>query len=111
MKNGSQSAAGFGLSALSRAIQTGPKIHLGGFHEGFCRPAYHSPGRKNPPIAAAVNDIASQAPSANTERVGLTGLLYWYALYPVHALIFSGLVRRLAACAEAIQADGGPDQL
>ena len=23
------------------------------------------------------------------------GLLYWYALYPVHALIFSGLIRRL----------------
>ncbi len=32
---------------------------------------------------------------------GLAGLLYWYALYPVHALIFSGLVRRLAARAEA----------
>jgi uncharacterized protein YbjT (DUF2867 family) len=28
---------------------------------------------------------------------GLAGLLYWYALYPVHALIFSGLVRSLAA--------------
>ncbi len=32
---------------------------------------------------------------------GLAGLLYWYALYPVHALIFSGLVRRLAGRAEA----------
>ena len=32
---------------------------------------------------------------------GLAGLLYWYALYPVHALIFSGMVRRLAARAEA----------
>ena len=32
---------------------------------------------------------------------GLAGLLYWYALYPVHAMIFSGLVRRLAARAEA----------
>jgi uncharacterized protein YbjT (DUF2867 family) len=29
------------------------------------------------------------------EPKGLFGLLYWYALYPVHALIFSGLVRRL----------------
>ena len=28
---------------------------------------------------------------------GLAGLLYWYVLYPVHALIFSGLVRGLAA--------------
>jgi hypothetical protein len=23
---------------------------------------------------------------------GLSGLLYWYALYPVHGLIFSGMV-------------------
>jgi hypothetical protein len=27
---------------------------------------------------------------------GLSGLLYWYALYPVHALIFSGLVDQIA---------------
>jgi hypothetical protein len=27
---------------------------------------------------------------------GLAGLLYWYTLYPIHALIFSGLVKRLA---------------
>jgi uncharacterized protein YbjT (DUF2867 family) len=27
---------------------------------------------------------------------GLSGLLYWYALYPLHALIFSGLVDRIA---------------
>ncbi len=31
---------------------------------------------------------------------GLTGLVYWYALYPIHALIFSGLVARLARRAE-----------
>jgi hypothetical protein len=31
---------------------------------------------------------------------GLLGLLYWYGLYPIHALIFSGLVRRLAARTE-----------
>jgi uncharacterized protein YbjT (DUF2867 family) len=29
------------------------------------------------------------------EPKGLLGLLYWYALYPVHALIFSGLIRRI----------------
>jgi len=27
---------------------------------------------------------------------GLSGLLYWYILYPVHRVIFSGLIRRLA---------------
>jgi len=30
---------------------------------------------------------------------GLPGLLCWYALYPVHALIFSGLVHALARAA------------
>ncbi|MBE0541181.1 MAG: DUF2867 domain-containing protein [Verrucomicrobia bacterium] len=30
------------------------------------------------------------------EPKGLSGLLYWYALYPVHSLIFSGLIRRIA---------------
>jgi len=29
------------------------------------------------------------------EPKGLFGLLYWYALYPIHALIFSGLIRRI----------------
>jgi len=27
---------------------------------------------------------------------GLFGLLYWYALYPVHRLIFNGLIQRIA---------------
>ncbi len=30
------------------------------------------------------------------EPKGLFGLFYWYALYPVHALIFSGLIRQIA---------------
>ena len=30
------------------------------------------------------------------EPKGLIGLLYWYALYPVHSLIFSGLIRKIA---------------
>ena len=30
------------------------------------------------------------------EPKGLLGLLYWYALYPIHSLIFSGLIRRIA---------------
>ncbi|MDH4065150.1 MAG: SDR family oxidoreductase [Acidobacteriota bacterium] len=32
---------------------------------------------------------------------GLWGLIYWYALYPVHQLIFSGMIRRVAARAVA----------
>ena len=33
---------------------------------------------------------------------GLTGLLYWYLLYPIHALIFSGLAKKLAILAEEL---------
>lgn len=33
---------------------------------------------------------------------GLGGLLYWYLLYPIHAVIFSGLVRKLGELAESI---------
>ncbi len=34
--------------------------------------------------------------SAFFEPKGLFGLLYWYVLYPIHSLIFSGLVRKIA---------------
>ena len=30
------------------------------------------------------------------EPAGLSGLLYWYVLLPVHALIFGGLLRAIA---------------
>jgi hypothetical protein len=33
---------------------------------------------------------------------GLAGYLYWYVLYPIHGLIFSGMLRRLARQAEAL---------
>jgi hypothetical protein len=28
---------------------------------------------------------------------GLSGLAYWYALYPIHKWMFSGMLRRIAA--------------
>jgi uncharacterized protein YbjT (DUF2867 family) len=34
------------------------------------------------------------------EPKGLLGLIYWYALYPIHSLIFSGLIRRTGELAE-----------
>ncbi len=39
---------------------------------------------------------------------GLWGLVYWYALYPVHQVIFSGMIRAVAARASA-DAAGRPD--
>lgn len=34
---------------------------------------------------------------------GLAGWLYWYALYPVHAFIFSGMIRRVAQRAAGLR--------
>ena len=34
---------------------------------------------------------------------GLSGWLYWYALYPLHGLIFSGLIRQIAQRAGAVK--------
>ena len=31
---------------------------------------------------------------------GLSGFVYWYGLYPIHGLIFSGMIRNLAGWAE-----------
>ena len=32
---------------------------------------------------------------------GLFGLLYWYVLYPIHGLIFSGMIDKIAQRAAA----------
>jgi uncharacterized protein YbjT (DUF2867 family) len=34
------------------------------------------------------------------DPVGLLGMLYWYALYPLHYLVFSGMLRNLARAVE-----------
>ena len=41
------------------------------------------------------------------DPVGLGGLVYWYALYPVHRLIFAGMLRRIAWAADREQRRGG----
>lgn len=38
--------------------------------------------------------------TATFDPIGLAGLAYWYALYPVHQWIFTGMLRRIAAVAE-----------
>lgn len=44
------------------------------------------------------NSILSQ--TAFYAPKGLLGLIYWYLLYPIHALIFSGMIRKVAERAE-----------
>lgn len=56
-------------------------------------------------------EFRSESIDATTSRLsqtaffaprGLGGLLYWYVLYPIHALIFSGLAGKLARHAEEL---------
>ena len=42
---------------------------------------------------------------------GLFGLAYWYALYPFHSWIFSGLIRAVARRAEGLTASPGIEQV
>lgn len=35
------------------------------------------------------------------DPVGLAGLLYWYALYPLHQVVFAGMLRGITAAAES----------
>jgi hypothetical protein len=35
------------------------------------------------------------------DPMGLLGLAYWYSLYPLHQLIFAGMLRRMGALARA----------
>jgi len=37
--------------------------------------------------------------TAMFDPIGLSGLLYWYVLFPVHQLIFTGMLRRIVAAA------------
>ncbi len=36
---------------------------------------------------------------------GLAGFLYWYALYPIHGFIFSGMIRKVAERAHGLRLD------
>ena len=42
------------------------------------------------------------------DPVGLGGLLYWYVLYPLHGLIFSGMLRSIATAAERDEREQEP---
>jgi len=50
------------------------------------------------PLGEARSEIRQ---TAIFDPAGLAGLFYWYALFPVHSLIFGGLLRAISAQAEA----------
>jgi uncharacterized protein YbjT (DUF2867 family) len=37
------------------------------------------------------------------DPIGLQGLLYWYAVYPLHQLVFAGMLRGIARAAEEVK--------
>jgi hypothetical protein len=48
-------------------------------------------------IEPAGSSICELRQTAVFDPVGLAGLAYWYALFPLHALVFRGLLRGIAA--------------
>jgi hypothetical protein len=44
----------------------------------------------------AVQDHSTIRQTAIFDPVGLFGLLYWYALYPLHQLVFAGMLKNIA---------------
>jgi hypothetical protein len=48
---------------------------------------------------ASTSDGSVVQQTAIFEPRGLAGLLYWYALYPLHSLIFAGMLRGVARAA------------
>lgn len=52
------------------------------------------------------NDGSTIRQTAVFDAVGLTGILYWYLVYPLHSLVFRGMLRRIAALAIA---DSAPE--
>lgn len=56
------------------------------------------PGRAWLQFEVEPNDVGSTIrQTAIFDPAGLWGLLYWYALYPVHRWIFAGMLRKIAA--------------
>ena len=39
------------------------------------------------------------------DPVGLFGLVYWYALYPLHRLVFAGMLKALVRASKEKQGD------
>lgn len=55
-------------------------------------------------LTAATDESTHMDQTAAFSPKGLAGLLYWYALYPVHAWIFDGLATAIAKRAESAAA-------
>ena len=48
-------------------------------------------------VIPSSDNVCSIVQTARYYPRGLMGLLYWYTIYPLHALVFRGLIRAIAA--------------
>jgi hypothetical protein len=51
------------------------------------------------------NKKSTLTQTAFYEPKGLWGLLYWYSVYPLHELIFSGMIKEIKKAAELIHSN------
>ena len=58
------------------------------------------PPRPPDPPGAVAGNGSSIRQTAIFDPMGLLGLAYWYSLYPIHAIIFRGMLGQIAARAE-----------
>ncbi|MEQ9408029.1 MAG: SDR family oxidoreductase [Fuerstiella sp.] len=59
------------------------------------------PGRAWLEFAVTKTETGSEiTQTAMFDPVGLFGLAYWYGIWPLHQLVFAGMLRRIAAAAE-----------
>ena len=48
------------------------------------------------------NGTSVLSQTAIFDPIGLTGILYWYFLYPIHALIFRGMLKEISKQAQLV---------
>lgn len=53
------------------------------------------------------NERVTLRQTATFDPVGLSGLVYWYGLFPLHELVFRGMIRNLGRAATMVSASPG----
>ena len=53
----------------------------------------------------AEHEVAG-AGAVTCDPKGLSGIAYWYALYPIHSLVFGRMLKGIARAAESGEGDG-----
>ena len=78
------------------------RVHEAGEHRLLLRAEMKVPGKAwlQFSFAPAVANTTTLRSIASFEPRGLLGRLYWWALYPLHTLIFAGMLKGITQAAE-----------